>query len=137
MKKIRTTVATLGVIAVLAIVAASCAQEQEEPAIVTTGDFFLPVGDVAAGRQAFVDLECYSCHAVPGDLEMPPPETGPQSPTCGGALASKSREFIADSIISPAHIIPPPETESPMANFRAEMSVQQLIDLVAFCGSGQ
>jgi len=136
MKEVRTIVATFGVIAVLAIVAASCAQEQE-PAIVTTGDFFLPVGDVAAGREAFVALECYSCHAVPGDPEMPLPETGPQSPTCGGALASKSREYIADSIISPAHIIPPPETESPMANFRAEMSVQQLIDLVAFCGSGQ
>ena len=137
MKEVRTTVAILGIIAVLTIVAASCAQEQEEPAIVTTSDFFLPVGDVAAGREAFVALECYSCHAVPSDPEMPPPDGEVQGPECGGALAGKSREFIADSIISPSHIIPPPEMESPMEDLRAEMTVKQLIDLVAFCGSGQ
>lgn len=137
MKEVRTTVATLGIIAVLAIVAASCAQEQEQPAIVTTSDFFLPVGDAAAGREAFVGFKCYSCHAVPNDPEMPPPDGEVQGPECGGALAAKSRDYIADSIISPSHIIPPPEVDSPMVNLRAEMSVQQLIDLVAFCGSGQ
>lgn len=137
MKKVRTTVATLGIIVVLAIVAASCAQEQEEPAIVTTSDFFLPVGDAAAGREAFVALECYSCHAVPKDPEMPPPTGEVVGPECGDTLAGKSREFIADSIISPSHIIPPPEVDSPMLELRAEMSVQQLIDLVAFCNSEQ
>ena len=137
MKEVRATVATLGIIAVLAIVAASCAQDQDEPAIVTTSDFFLPVGDAAAGREAFVALECYSCHAVPGDAEMPPPDGEVQAPECDDALAGKSREYIADSIISPSHIIPPPEMDSPMVNLRAEMSVQQLIDLVAFCRSGQ
>jgi hypothetical protein len=137
MKEVRTTVATLGIIVVLAIVAASCAQEQEEPAIVTTSDFFLPVGDAAAGREAFVALECYSCHAVPKDPEMPPPTGEVVGPECGDTLAGKSREFIADSIISPSHIIPPPEVDSPMSELRAEMSVQQLIDLVAFCNSEQ
>jgi len=137
MKEVRTTVATLGIIAVLAIVAASCAQEQEEPAIVTTSDFFLPVGDAAAGREVFVALECYSCHAVPNDAEMPPPDGEVVGPECGGSMAGKSREFIADSIISPSHIIPPPEMDSPMEDLRAEMSVKQLIDLVAFCSSGQ
>jgi len=137
MKDVRATVATLGVIAVLAIIAVSCAQQEEQPAVATTSDFFLPVGDVAAGRQAFVDLKCYSCHAVPDDPEMPPPDGQINAPECGGELASKTREYIADSIISPSHIIPPPEMESPMENLRAEMTVKQLIDLVAFCGSTQ
>jgi hypothetical protein len=96
MKEVRTTVAILGVIAAIAILAISCAQEEEQPAIVTTGDFFLPVGDVAAGRQAFVDLKCYSCHAVPDDPDMPPPDGDVNGPECGGELASKSREYIAD-----------------------------------------
>ena len=134
MKSYRTTVATLGVVAALAIIATSCAQE-EPPAVVTTSDFFLPVGDVAAGRQAFVELKCYACHAVPDDPDMPPPDADVRGPECGGELAGKSREYIADSIISPSHIIPPPEMESPMEDLRAEMSVKQLIDLVAFCSS--
>ena len=134
MKEVRTTVATLGIIAVLAIAAASCGQQQEEPVVITPSEFFLPVGDAAAGRQAFVALECYSCHAVPGDPEMPPPAGELQGPECGDTLAGKTREYIADSIISPSHIIPAMETESQMVNLRAEMSVQQLIDLVAFCG---
>lgn len=137
MKAVRSVVAGIGLVALLAIVALSCGQEAGEPIEVATSDFTLPIGDAAAGRQAFIDMECYACHAVAGDAEMPAPTETVHGPEIGAAQASQTREYIADSIISPAHIIPPPETESPMPKLRTEMSVQQLVDLVAFCGSGQ
>ena len=94
----------------------------------------LPGGDPVAGRQAFSDLKCYACHSVAGDADMPKPYSANRGPEIGSRQASQTAEMLADSIISPSHVLPPGEkgSSSPMGNYRSTMTVQQLIDVVAY-----
>jgi len=103
--------------------------------------FRLPDGDAAAGRQAFLDLRCNSCHEVRGiALEQ---GSGPAHVTLGGrATRVKTYGELVTSIINPSHKIAPAnraegataEGESLMsyAYLNDVLTVQQLIDLVAF-----
>jgi len=103
--------------------------------------FRLPDGDAQAGRQLFVQLECNSCHTIIG-LELPEPaEPGPVSVSLGGPVAKvKSYGQLVSSVINPSHKIvrryPKDEVtrdgESLMPVYNETMTVQQLIDLVAF-----
>lgn len=115
-----------------ALAVAACAGQQA--ATPPEGELFLPVGDAEAGRQAFVELRCYSCHAVQGDEEMPDTTSANLGPEIGEPQAADTRDEVANSIISPSHELPPLETGlmSHMGNYREAMTVQQLIDLVAF-----
>lgn len=103
--------------------------------------FSLPNGNTAAGQQAFVDLRCNSCHEVVGvpveHLE------GIAHVTLGGKTTRvKTYAELVTSIINPSHKIAPPhretgatpEGESIMsyAYLNEIMTVQQLVDLVAF-----
>ena len=45
-------------------ISAACNQSPREDAGSQTVAVTLPVGDVQAGRKAFVDLKCTACHAV-------------------------------------------------------------------------
>ncbi|MGD2063735.1 MAG: c-type cytochrome [Nitrospirota bacterium] len=94
----------------------------------------LPDGDPVAGRQAFRDLRCYACHSVAGDADMPKPYSANRGPEIGPRQASQTPEMLADSIISPSHVLPPGEKggSSPMGNYRSTMTVEQLIDVVAY-----
>ncbi len=117
------------------ILAAACGAETVE----TPSEFFLPIGDVAAGRDAFVDMKCHYCHVVEFDAEMPEPAGDEHGPAIGSRQASQSDEKIAMSIVSPGHEMPPlmREPTSPMGDYRHVMTVQQLSDIVAFCGQRQ
>jgi hypothetical protein len=44
-----------------------------------------PVGDVGAGRQAFIDLKCTTCHAVVSEPDFPRPVSANPGPTLGPA----------------------------------------------------
>jgi sulfur-oxidizing protein SoxX len=102
--------------------------------------FRLPDGDAPAGRQAFVDLRCYACHEVPGvpieDIErIIHVELG------GKTTHVKTYGELVTSIINPSHKIAPPYRESAVlegqslmsyAYLNEAMTVQQLVDLVAF-----
>jgi len=103
--------------------------------------FRLPDGDAARGRTAFVELRCNGCHEVEGtDIAY----TGSAAPiTLGGdSLRIKTHGELVTSIINPSHRIAPrarPEEavvngESRMATARLNevMTVQELVDLVAF-----
>lgn len=103
--------------------------------------FRLPDGDSAKGQQTFVSLECIVCHTVQ-DLELPPPsQVGPVSVILGGSVVRvKNYGDLVTSIINPSHRLikdyPEEEVskdgESLMQNYNDVMTVQQLIDLVAF-----
>lgn len=122
----------------------------------------LPDGDVATGRQAFIDLKCPACHEVSGIQGLPPVEASPPGPDLGTSLKGVGRGAIASSIIAPAHVntervelwtdltseervwlgpgaIPPREqaesTPSRMAAYADVMTVRQLADLVTFLRS--
>ena len=51
--------------------------------------FTPPPGNAAAGRQAFIDLGCYTCHAVYGE-PLPPVSAGDQRP---GFVAEDARKW--------------------------------------------
>ena len=128
----RFSVATAVVLGVSAILlAAACATDQgsQEPS-----DFFLPVGDHAAGREAFVELYCNYCHLVPGDADMPGLVGDTKGPDIGSRQSGRSREWIAMSIVAPGHEMPPlmRQPQSPMGDYKDAMTIRQLMDLVTF-----
>ena len=100
--------------------------------------FTLPNGNAEKGREVFVKLECYSCHEVKGE-KFPGPSGGDK---LGSELASMAGhhppEFFAESIVNPSAVIDKglgydaPDGSSKMPSFNDSMTVQELIDLVAF-----
>lgn len=107
--------------------------------------FRLPDGDAAAGRQAFVDLQCYACHQVEG-VDARFEGTPAASVKLGGEVTLvKTYGELVTSIINPSHRLAPgyprdevaPEGTSLMELGKVNdvMTVQQLTDLVAFLQS--
>jgi hypothetical protein len=103
--------------------------------------FRLPDGDPAAGREAFVDLGCNACHEVAGvPIEY---LEGVAHVELGGKTAHlRTYGELVTSIINPSHRIAAQhrkgnvslEGESVMTYLYLNqiMTVQQLVDLVAF-----
>jgi hypothetical protein len=124
---------TIGLLTCLASVAA-CSPE-------SPFGFRLPDGDVAAGRQAFVDLRCNTCHEVSG-VAIEYLEGVAHVPLGGQTTRVRTYGELVTSIINPSHRIAPlhrddgatAEGESLMtyAYLNEVMTVQQLVDLVAF-----
>ncbi|MDX1631749.1 MAG: c-type cytochrome [Thermoanaerobaculia bacterium] len=104
-----------------------------------------PEGDPSAGRAAFLELSCTSCHAVAGDRELPAPISANPGPTLGPIQAAHARAdagSIASSIVSPSHVVVEElgaevrQRLSPMGDFSDAMTVRQLVDLVAYLAEG-
>jgi hypothetical protein len=102
--------------------------------------FTLTPGDPAAGRQAFVDLKCYACHAIRGEqFPLKPGEAATVGPDLSGVGQHHPKEYLVESIVNPnAVIVDAPGyaggdgrslmPESP------QMTVAQLGNLVAYLG---
>jgi len=103
--------------------------------------FRLPEGDAAAGREAFVALRCNACHEiVGGDVE----HLGGAARVSIGGKTTRIKTYgeLVTSIINPSHRIAPPNREAGAAEggeslmsyayLNDVMTVQQLVDLVAF-----
>jgi hypothetical protein len=103
--------------------------------------YILPAGDPVAGKQAFVELQCWACHNVVGHPDVPQPVSVPPGPAIDADTGRALSGVIATSIVIPSHSIsgkkgPWDESElSPMGDYTDEMTVRQLIDLVAFIKS--
>ncbi|NNC64239.1 MAG: c-type cytochrome [Gammaproteobacteria bacterium] len=125
----------------LAVLVAGCAY---------TPGVSLPIqeGDIARGRQAFIDHQCHQCHSIAG-LNLPAlAGAGPVQLELGGeVIAVRSYAELLTSIINPNHIVSesyrqqlqleatvPLDSPMPMPHID-NMSVRQLIDLVAFLDS--
>ena len=87
----------------------------------------LPQGDVEAGRQAFIDLQCSACHLVGGVDGLPEPVAMIPIPDLGKTLARQPRGALASSLIAPSHI------DSAAAELWTDWSDQQRVWL----GPGQ
>ena len=106
--------------------------------------FQLPDGSVEKGKEAFLALQCYTCHRVDG-VELPPPvATAPTNTVLGGKVTYiRTYGELVTSVINPSHGLAPGFTAdqikegklSPMPEFNHLMTVQQMIDLVAFLQS--
>lgn len=112
-----------------------------EKAIQARG-FVLPEGNAEAGKQAFIALQCQQCHAVSGvrleaDDSM---RDGPVLKNLGGPVTRiKTYGELVTAIIHPSEVISgsksemtKPDGESWMTNYNRRMTVQELIDIVAF-----
>lgn len=112
--------------------------------------FGFPVdqGDVAAGRQAFIDHRCHQCHSIAD--ERLPPLAGADRPILelgGPTTIVRSYANLTTSIINPNHAISeryrdqqllraelPLDSPMPMPNLDT-MTVRQLLDIVSFLDS--
>jgi mono/diheme cytochrome c family protein len=92
----------------------------------------LATGDAARGRAAFIDLRCHVCHRVSGDDALPGRDwQGPVLHDMRDALP----ETVAWRIVTTTRLAPRSRMQSEMRDTSAEMTRQQLIDLVAYLRS--
>ncbi|MEW6268047.1 MAG: c-type cytochrome [Thermodesulfobacteriota bacterium] len=124
--------AILACVLVLLAVPASGA----EPQVPQGWKFELPAGDATTGKMLYEKLECFACHKLAG---FPPPsgragmDVGPDLTGYGKLPA----EYLADSIIDAHSAVAAPGYvmkggKAGMGNYNHFLTVQELIDLVAF-----
>ena len=100
--------------------------------------FTWPKGDPTKGRAVFVKLECYSCHEVRGEKFPAPREKGKAGPELSMMGPLHEVDYFAEAIINPSAVIEKgkgyqaADGSSKMPSFNELLSVQELIDLVAF-----
>jgi len=106
------------------------------------GQFSLPAGNVEAGKAAFVDLKCYTCHTVEG-VELPA-AASPSPVKLGGRkpLPPTTGDLSTDIIMPSSHFAegyPASQVQegaaSKMPDFTSQITIRQLADLVAFLRS--
>jgi cytochrome c2 len=100
--------------------------------------FVPPPGDAARGREVFVRLGCFACHEVSG-------EKVPASSGVGPELSDVGRHhpagYILESILNPNAVVVKgagytgADGRSIMPDYRGQLSVSELIDLVAYLKS--
>ena len=104
----------------------------------------MPTGDVAPGEQVFVDFNCHACHTIPG-LEFPEVEhEQPFDVTIGGEVFQvKNHGELLTAVVNPDQSIcrsfrvkmeqAGREVQlTPMPYVGEEMTVAELVDLIAF-----
>ncbi len=96
-----------------------------------------PEGNATAGREVFVKLECYTCHEVKGEL-FPAPDPGKVGPELSFMAPLHPLEYFAEAIINPSAAIEEgkgyraPDGKSKMPSYNDLVTVQEVIDLVAY-----
>ncbi len=102
-----------------------------------------PGGDPAAGRTAFVELQCNACHDVAGD-SLPPPTVTPAVRLGGRMMLPPSPERTRDDILLPSsHFAQGYPREQIMAgdasrmppNYKERLTDAQVANLVAYLQS--
>ncbi|MHC4877952.1 MAG: c-type cytochrome [Planctomycetota bacterium] len=129
-------------VSVAAVLAAGCV-----PSPKSGRGFTLPEGDVDRGQTTFVELQCNACHQVRG-VDLPTAENSTDMAVKLGGKVARIQTYgeLVTSIINPSHKIAkgyvkqevtkdPEGQESRMLNYNEVMTVQQLMDLVAFLQS--
>jgi mono/diheme cytochrome c family protein len=123
-------------IILLAIMAVSaCTQGPESPR-----GFSLPEGNYDQGQAIFAQLECNSCHSAAGADQLDPDNAEVSLALGGASPRVTTYAELMTSIINPSHRLShrlsreksSHEGQSLMKNYNDVMTVQQLIDLVAF-----
>ncbi|MBI3317074.1 MAG: c-type cytochrome [Candidatus Omnitrophica bacterium] len=122
--------------------AASSSLAGNDEGLVPADGFFLPNGNAKAGKAAFNQLKCNACHWVENDLELPPPVSDQEGPFIGRKQAAYAAGWLANSIVSPSHVIARDSDGrsegsdlSRMGDMTETMTVRQLIDIVAYIRS--
>lgn len=140
----------IGFVLMLMVSAVLKVQAAEMPA----EGFYIPEGNAAAGRQAFLDLQCVQCHRVAGDESLPVPTESVGAPEFNYMQSRYSAGWLMTAIVTPSHTISSDRyipvshqnrpgssiwveqgADSPMREYAGIMTVRQLIDIVAYLKS--
>jgi mono/diheme cytochrome c family protein len=95
-------------------------------------------GDPGRGRSAFEKFECYACHEVRSDKFPAPTKRDSIGPELSAMGQHHSPAFLAESIMNPSGRIDKGQAyagadgSSKMPSFADSMTVQELLDLVAY-----
>ncbi|MBT8102471.1 MAG: cytochrome C [Gammaproteobacteria bacterium] len=101
----------------------------------------LPDGDVQAGREAFLYMQCNQCHTIKGEQLPGIPGQDPPYVELGGDVTQvKTYGQLITAIINPSHKLATgyakevvsEDDESKMYVYNDHMTVKELIDLVMF-----
>jgi hypothetical protein len=104
--------------------------------------FSLPSGEPKKGRDVFVKLECFKCHAVKGEhFPEVPTQASDVGPELTGMGSHHPREYFAESILNPNAVIvigpdhTGPDGLSTMPDYRDSLTAGELVDLVTYLKS--
>lgn len=104
--------------------------------------FLMPPGDAAKGREVFVTMECFACHEVKDEDFPKTSKRGHEpGPELTGMGSHHPAEYFAESIMNPNRVIVQgtgytgPDGLSKMPGYGETMTVQQLVDVVAYLKS--
>ena len=113
----------------------------DRDAIMSTRGFRLPDGNAAAGREAFLYMQCHQCHSIKGEqLAIIPGQEPPYIELGGEVTQVRTYGELVTSIINPTHKLATGyakdvvsvEGVSNMYVYNQYMTVQELIDIVMF-----
>ena len=104
--------------------------------------FALPEGDIKVGKATYKRLACNTCHSI-SDIEWKGGNDSLKIQLGGEVASMKSYGELVTSVINPSHKIASGSKQigtteeglSKMDNYNYIMTVQELIDLVAFLQS--
>ena len=122
--------------ALVCVLAAGCSEQS-----IQARGFAMPPGDAESGKITFIEMQCQRCHKVDGVvLPVDGQRDEPALLTLGGNVPNiKTQGDLVTSIINPSHKIVgwrddtmTEDGKSKMTVYNDVMTVQQLIDLVAF-----
>jgi mono/diheme cytochrome c family protein len=100
--------------------------------------FTWPAGDPVRGRDAFEKYECFSCHEVRGEPFAIPHDAGNVGPELAAMGPAHQAEYFVEAIINPNAVIEggkgyeAADGSSKMPSFNDTLTVQELLDLVAY-----
>lgn len=110
--------------------------------------FVLPDGDIEAGKQTFLDLNCNRCHSI-GDIKWHGSErySDPYVKLGGEVTAMKTYGELVTSVINPSHKISqrslneetitlaPGMSKMELYRYNQIMTVEELVNIVTFLQS--
>jgi hypothetical protein len=111
-----------------------------KPSVPKGWTFSFPEGSQETGKQLFIKMECYACHTI----KLPKESLAARPGNIGPELTGYSvlpKEYLASSIIKAHPVVAAPgytvkEGKAAMGNYNHFLTVQELIDLVAFLEHG-
>lgn len=112
-----------------------------EPQVPAGWEFQLPAGDAATGRKVYEQLECFACHKLSGFQVPQGRATGDAGPDLTG-YGKLPANYLAESILKAHSAVAAPgyvmkDGKAGMGNYNHFLTVQELIDLVAFLRSAK
>jgi CxxC motif-containing protein (DUF1111 family) len=98
--------------------------------------FSFPDGNQDTGKHLFIQMECYACHTIKLPKESLAARPGKVGPELTG-YSVLPKEYLASSIIKAHTVVAAPgytvkDGKAGMGNYNHFLTVQELIDLVAF-----